>query len=524
MTPWCVAAGGTRKRATQRGNTQKNRRRDGCALTPSPPSLLSLSPLLPSQAIPTNLARYGLSQVVNHLLGSEAEPTPFDFLVAGTLVRGPLDATLRALRASAEATVDIEYTLALAPPTPAEGEGEGDGAGDWVTALDGCLGPACVVSGGANGRVLLWVGEGSAAAASKKKGGAAPTAAAPCPTSPVTAAVSHAGGVDALATVVHPSGAGPAGLLLSAGKDGRVVLSLEPRLAAAAGAVAAAAASAPPSATAGLVLARYVGHTAAVAALAVAPGAADRFASAGWDGPVRLWRCDASVATDAVAAAADAPPSKKVRRGGGAGDGADAAAAAATSTEEEARPVLELDGHTQAVAALAWGSGDSLVSGSWDHTLRRWDAEAGRAASTLHTGAAVFCVAVPPGPAGAALAAFGGAGGLVRLWDERASATAPSRTLASHAGWVAGAAWHPTSPHLFATAGHDGAVKLWDVRAGGGGDGEADDSAAALPAPALHTLAGHGGKVCAVAWAGPGRLVSGGEDGRVRAWDVQGVV
>ncbi len=478
------------------------------------PSITAAHTHTTQQTIPTNLARYGLSQVVNHLLGSEAQPTPFDFLVSGSLVRGPLDATLRALRASAEATVDVEYTLALAPPTPADGE-EGKGAGDWVTALDGRLGPACVVSGGADGRVLLWVGSGAA-----KKGGAASDA--PFPSTPLTATVSHVGGVDAVATVVHPSGAGPAGLLLSAGKDGRVVLSLHPRLGASAAPASTTATA--DAAGGGLVLTRYVGHTAAVCALAVAPGAADRFASAGWDGLVRLWRCDASVATDAVAAAAEAPPSKRVRRGGGGDRAGNGVVTATAAVEEEARPVLELDGHTQAVSALAWGAGDSLVSGSWDHTLRRWDAEAGRIASTLHTGAAVFCVAVPPGPAGGSLAAFGGAGGAVRLWDERASSTSgPARTLASHGGWVASAAWHPASPHLFATGGHDGAVKLWDVRAGGGDGDGGGDAPGALPAPALHTLGGHEGKVCAVAWAGPGRLVSGGEDGRVRAWDVEAV-
>jgi ribosome biogenesis protein len=477
--------------------------------SPSQPSPPQNTKNTKQQAIPTNLARYGLSQVVNHLLGAEAEPTPFDFLVGGTLVRGPLDATLRALRCSAEAAVELEYILAVAPPRPSDDEPRSTGA--WVTALAGGLGAqGAVVSGGADGRVLLWVGEGGA-------GG-------PLATRPATAAASHAGGVDAVATLVH-AGGGPAGLLLSAGKDGRVVLSLEPRLAGAAEAARggkakakAASADAP-----GVLLTRFVGHTSAVACLAVSP-AADRFASAGWDGVVRLWRCDASVATDAVAAAADAPAPKKVRTGGGGGESPHGAG---TATEEEARPVLELDGHTQAVSSAAWGAGDSLVTGSWDHSLRRWDAEAGRPTATLHTGGAVFCVAVPPGPSGASLAAFGGAGGGVRLWDERVSssgqAAGPLRALAAHAGWVAAAAWHPSADHLFATGGHDGAVKLWDIRAGGVGD----DDGAALPAPPLHTLAaaddGGRGKVLALAWAGPGRLVAGGEEGRVRSWEV-GVV
>ena len=90
---------------------------------------------------------------------------------------------------------------------------------------------------------------------------------------------------------------------------------------------------------------------------------------------------------------------------------------------------------------------------------------------------------------------------------------------------VAGEAGALTKPQFYST------LRLISLAQASGGDlPEAAARSAlvgigpALPAPALHTLAGHGGKVCAVAWAGPGRLVSGGEDGRVRAWDVQGVV
>ena len=36
--------------------------------------------------VPGKLTRYGLSEVVNHLLGTET-PTPFDFLVDGVLLR-----------------------------------------------------------------------------------------------------------------------------------------------------------------------------------------------------------------------------------------------------------------------------------------------------------------------------------------------------------------------------------------------------------------------------------------------------
>ena len=108
------------------------------------------------QTVPTNLARYGLSQIINHLLGrgveddddeevirddeegskkkkkkKKAAVVPFDFLVGGELVRRPLDALLRAQGASAETAVHVEYFLAVPPPTPAPPAP----ADDWVDAL-----------------------------------------------------------------------------------------------------------------------------------------------------------------------------------------------------------------------------------------------------------------------------------------------------------------------------------------------------------------------------------------------------
>jgi len=87
-------------------------------------------------AIPADLSRMGLSEIVNSLLAA-AEPDhkaqPFDFLVDGELVRLPLQQFLLAKGISAERVLELEYVKVVAPrkqeePCPHD---------DWVSAVDG---------------------------------------------------------------------------------------------------------------------------------------------------------------------------------------------------------------------------------------------------------------------------------------------------------------------------------------------------------------------------------------------------
>lgn len=70
-------------------------------------------------AVPESLQRYGLSEVVNHLLGREP-PTPFDMLVMGRFLRSSLASVMRKNALSGEAVLEVEYLPALRQPTEAE--------------------------------------------------------------------------------------------------------------------------------------------------------------------------------------------------------------------------------------------------------------------------------------------------------------------------------------------------------------------------------------------------------------------
>ncbi|CAA6657396.1 unnamed protein product [Spirodela intermedia] len=108
-----------------------------------------------SVAVPSNLTRMGLSEIVNHILSvgdSDHQPQPFDFLVDGELVRMPLEQFLLAKGISAEKVLEIEYIKAVIPrkqddPCPHD---------DWVSAVDGSN-KRFILTGCYDGCARIWL-------------------------------------------------------------------------------------------------------------------------------------------------------------------------------------------------------------------------------------------------------------------------------------------------------------------------------------------------------------------------------
>ncbi|CAG9461847.1 unnamed protein product [Pedinophyceae sp. YPF-701] len=435
-----------------------------CKLTSKLPSPYRVPP--EPLALPSSLTRLGLSQVVNHLLALE-EPHPFDFLINGALLRQPLGAFLREHEISAEATLTIEYIPAIKPPQSSHAEPHDD----WVAAVavvDGADAPGSgrrsnphvIVSGAYDGIVRTWsYGAGVAGRC-------------------LAAHTSHDGPVSGVC--VH-GGGGVGSFVVSAGKDGRLVgHGMDSH-----GVLSAQVA--------------YEGHADAVDCVAASPGG-ESVVSGGWDGAVRVWAAPERAARDAERQdgddAEDEAPKKKKKRSGrnGAGDAA--------------LPVLRshqaLEKHSQCVSGVAWASPSSLVSCSWDHAARIWDAETGACVDTLNGAKALFSVSVAEDGRAVALA---GADKAWRLWDPRARSPDGSVVLKafhSHKAWVAGIAFCAQSPHHLATASHDGTVKIWDLRA-------------VVP---LATVEAHEDKALCVAWLGGSAVVSGGADCRLAIHEV----
>lgn len=169
-------------------------------------------------------------------------------------------------------------------------------------------------------------------------------------------------------------------------------------------------------------------------------------------------------------------------------------------------PTLTLPGHTEAVYAVAFGPKDSfLVTGSFDRSLKVWNAKTGKETKALtgHQGL-VLSVSVA---ADGSLLASGGADNRARIWD--ATTGQQTREL-NHPDLVDAVAFDPAGKRL-ATGCHDGQLRIWDLKT-------KDGQPKLVPAHNKPTPAA----VYGLAWHPDGKSVATASfDRSVRLWDAE---
>ncbi len=169
-------------------------------------------------------------------------------------------------------------------------------------------------------------------------------------------------------------------------------------------------------------------------------------------------------------------------------------------------PTHTLSGHSEAIYAVAFGPvGTFVVTGSFDKTLKLWDAKTGKETKTLtgHQGLVLSVSASTDG----SLVASGGADNKAKLWDTK---TGQSTRDLNHPDLVDAVAFDPEGKRL-ATGCHDGQLRIWDLKVK---DGQPKLIAAHnKPQPAA---------IYAVAWKPDGKMVATASfDRTVRIWDAE---
>ncbi|KAJ5253778.1 WD40 repeat-like protein [Penicillium chrysogenum] len=161
-----------------------------------------------------------------------------------------------------------------------------------------------------------------------------------------------------------------------------------------------------------------------------------------------------------------------------------------------------LEGHSFSVFSVAFSpDGQSIVSGSYDNTIKLWDAQTGSELRTLE-GSSNSVLSVAFSPDGQRIVS-GSYDDTIKLWD--AQTGSELRTLEGHANSVRSVAFSPDGQRIVSGS-DDDTIKLWDAQTGS----------------ELRTLEGHANSVRSVAFSPDGqRIVSGSDDDTIKLWDAQ---
>lgn len=162
-------------------------------------------------------------------------------------------------------------------------------------------------------------------------------------------------------------------------------------------------------------------------------------------------------------------------------------------------PVITLKGHREAISAVQWIDEETILTSSWDHTLRLWDLALEGIKLEISGNKSFFDMSYSPLNG---LIITASADKNLRLYDSRTNiGNVVKNTYYGHAQWVQAVCWSTSDEHLFISGSHDNMVKLWDMRS--------------AKAP-LYDLIGHEDKVHDCDWSNPQFMVSGGADNSVR--------
>merc|ERR1712137_190038 len=416
--------------------------------------------------VPITLGRYGLSQLVNHLLELQT-PQPFDFLIDDQFLRTTLQKFAQSQHLSTQdALIELEYVLALEAPQK-KGECQHD---DWISCIS-C--PAIGSLAGYNasasydGVLRLWTPPEKDDATEMEE--TDPNKAYVCSLS----LSAHSKPVKAIRMFL----AGQSKCHILTGSQDHTIkwwrlrnvneeLSSNKFIASRREAL----------------IGEFSQHTGSIECLDVNPEN-DKFISGSFDNTMKVWDLVKNPESNGTDHDPDSNPKRRKH-------------------EIERFPLITLEGHVGCVSSVNWVEEGKCVSGSWDHSIRVWDLPSGICTDKYHCGTPIYSLSYNKSNN---LILTGHADRTIRLWDPRSKENVIKSQFKSHKAWVPGVQWHPTNSFYFASASHDGTIKVWDSRS----------------SFALHTIECHKDKALCVAWENDRTVVSGGADSKLQVYEFQ---
>lgn len=369
--------------------------------------------------VPVGLKRYGLSEIVNHLLKTES-PVPFEFLIDGTILKTTLQDYLVANGLSTETVLTLEYTRAVLPPKFLSSFSNDD----WVSAVDsiGSMNSNDVITnpkiltGSYDGIVRIWSQSGQIE--TQLEGHSQPVKAVKF----ISPAKFVTGGMDrtirlwkadviSQEDIVEETQKGKTSALLDYHKD--TVSSLDINV------------------------------------------ESNRIISGSHDNSVAIWSTNAKdMETTQLADESERLSSASRKR---------LKLAIKDRTIKRKAPLAVLDNHRGPVEDVIFDPKDNTVaySVSQDHTIKTWDLITSKLVDSKQTNYSLLSIASLPQ---LGLLATGSSARHINLHDPRASKVTNSQ-LIGHTNFVCSLTGTSDNEYVLISGSHDGTVKVWDVRA-----------------------------------------------------------
>ncbi|EDR04471.1 uncharacterized protein LACBIDRAFT_391675 [Laccaria bicolor S238N-H82] len=167
--------------------------------------------------------------------------------------------------------------------------------------------------------------------------------------------------------------------------------------------------------------------------------------------------------------------------------------------------IFVLSGHTERITSVTFSpDGRRIVSGSWDRTIRIWDAGTGKPMGEPFQGHTAVILLVAFSPDGGRLVS-GSYDQTIRIWDVE-TGKPMGEPFQGHTGDINSVAFSPDGGRIVSGSG-DRTVRIWDAETG---------KSAGEP------FQGHTGDINSVAFSPDGgRIVSGSDDRTIRIWDAE---